>query len=179
MTTLIAYATKHGCAEKVAKILADGIEGKVDLLNLKEKKDVDFSKYNKVVIGGSIHSGKINMLVKSFAIENKNELLNKKRGFYICYMDNESKAKQYMDESFPEVLLENSFAIGYFGGEINFEKLDNIDKMLIQKIAGINENISEINYDNIAQFINLANCHKKKMPVLEIKSDKTSKNKHK
>lgn len=164
MTTLIAYASKHGCTEKTAKILAEGIDGKVDLLNLKEAKEVDFSLYNKIVVGGSIHNSKMNMLVTDFVDEYTKILRTKKCGFYICSMDNDERTEQYMQESFPLVLLQNAFAIGYFGGEFDFDKMDEMEKMLIEKIAGVSENVSAINYENITQFINLANCHKKNVP---------------
>ena len=111
------------------------------------------------------------MLVKEFAEKNKHHLQVKKCGFFICCMDNDQKSKQYMKESFPESLLSKAFAIGYFGGEFNFDKMDSMEKMMIQKIAGIKENVSEIKYDNIAQFINLANCHKANAPLTDAKTE--------
>lgn len=59
MSTLIAYSTKYGCAEKCAKMISDELKDRVDLINLRKENDVDLQKYDKVIIGGSIYIGKI------------------------------------------------------------------------------------------------------------------------
>jgi menaquinone-dependent protoporphyrinogen oxidase len=77
MTTLIVYASKHGCTEKCAHKLQERITGEVEMLNL--KKPVTFSpeKYDMIIIGGSIHAGKIQKRIKKFCL-NHLDVLKKK-----------------------------------------------------------------------------------------------------
>ena len=58
MCTLIVYATKHGSVKRV-QILSSKFDGQVVLINVKETEDLDLSKYDKVIIGGSIYAGRI------------------------------------------------------------------------------------------------------------------------
>ena len=59
MSTLIVYASKYGCTEKCVKLMSKKLNDKVDLINLKNINDIDLSKYDKVIIGGSIYIGRI------------------------------------------------------------------------------------------------------------------------
>jgi len=65
METLIAYATRYGCVEKCAKMLAEKLDGKVTLVNL-QKTRVDPASYGRVIVGGSIYIGKIQKEVRDF-----------------------------------------------------------------------------------------------------------------
>lgn len=157
MKTLIVYASKHGFTEKAAEILAGGIEGEVDLLDLKKEKKKNLEPYDTVIIGGSIHAGKMNLLVSEYTKKNCEELKKKHIGFFISCMDEIEKAKKYMQESFPGELLQKAFAKGYFGGEFNFERMSQLEEMMVKKISQINKTISKANYENMASFINLTN----------------------
>ncbi|MEW8957153.1 flavodoxin domain-containing protein, partial [Clostridium sp.] len=86
MKTLIVYASKHGCAEKCALRLSEKLKESTDIFNIKDKKNIDFDNYNKIIIGGSIYIGNIQKEVKRFCLDNIEILKNKKIGFYICSM---------------------------------------------------------------------------------------------
>ena len=61
MNTLIVYSSKYGCTEKCAKLIKQELNDPADLINLKNIniKDINLSKYDKVIIGGPIYIGKI------------------------------------------------------------------------------------------------------------------------
>ena len=59
MSILIAYATRYGCAEKFAKMLAEKLTGEVDLCNLVNDKQIDPASYDTVIVGGSMYMGRI------------------------------------------------------------------------------------------------------------------------
>ena len=42
MKTLIAYSTKHGCTEKCANKLKTRLTGEIELLNLKNGRNIKF-----------------------------------------------------------------------------------------------------------------------------------------
>lgn len=152
MKTLVVYATTHGCTEKCATILANHLPTDTKPINLKETPHFDLSNFDTIIIGGSIHAGKMQKAVKKFCANNLMELKQKKLGLFICCMEEGEKAKQQFKEAFPKELLEQAVAKGYFGGEFNFEKMNFIERSIIKKIAKVDESISKISEENIAEF---------------------------
>lgn len=135
MSILIAYATNHGCAEKCAEILNGKLSEKADLCNLKKGNAPDLSKYDKVIIGGSIYAGKIQKAVKEYCANNLNELKGKKLGFFICCMSVEEPAKAQLNSSFPSELLSIAAAKEVFGGGFTFSDMNFFEKFIIKMVA--------------------------------------------
>lgn len=120
----------------------------VRLLDLKVEKVPDnIDCYDQVVLGGSIHFGKIQKEVRQFCQDHFNELLEKKLGLYMCYML-EDKAKEEFDDAFPEELRNHASALGFFGGELKLEKMNMIDSFVTRNILHKREN--EYNLDETA-----------------------------
>ena len=84
MSTLIAYASKHGCTEVCAEKLSQRLGEKAELYNLKSGNAIDISQYDKVIIGSSVYVGKINKEATEFCTNNRSALENKKVGLFIC-----------------------------------------------------------------------------------------------
>lgn len=57
MRTLLAYSSTHGCTEKTAIKLKQLLYDEVTPTNLKEDRNPNFTAYDKIIIGGSIHVG--------------------------------------------------------------------------------------------------------------------------
>lgn len=93
MNTLIVYSSKYGCTEQCAKILSEELKGEADLINLKNVKDINISKYDTVIIGGSIYIGKIQKEVAGFCAKNLDILKEKKLDylFVVCRKKKRSK----------------------------------------------------------------------------------------
>lgn len=72
MKTLILFMSTHGCALKIAHQIAGQLSGEVQLHNLNISSNVNLSLYNRVIIGGSIHVGKIQSRVKVFCQDHLN-----------------------------------------------------------------------------------------------------------
>lgn len=152
MKTLIAFSTTHGCTEKTANELKQFMGGKVDLVNLKDNFNPDISSYDKVIIGGSIHAGQIQKRVKDFCKNNIQKLKGKEFGLFICCMEVGEKAEIQLNDAFPKQLLNDAKAVGYFGGEFNFEKMNFFQKMIIKKVAQVEHTTSKIDYPAIEKF---------------------------
>lgn len=157
MNTLIAYATKYGCAEKCAKILAERLTGRIDLCNLKYGEVPDLSQYDKVIIGGSIYMGKIRKQVSKFCSRNLDALKNKKVGLFICGMLAEDEAETELNNAFPKELVANAMVKKSFGGEVIFKKLNPIERFIVKTISKADEDISAISEENINRFARLIN----------------------
>lgn len=152
MSTLIVYATRHGCAEKAVEILKDNLEGDVSAVNLKENKNPDLSSFDTVIVGGSIHAGQTQRKIKKFYRENLTLLKQKRLGLFLCCMEEGKKAQAQFDEAFPAELREHSAAAGLFGGEFNFDMMNFFERAIVKKIAGVTDSVSKLKEDQIHQF---------------------------
>ena len=158
MNTLIAYASKYGCTEKCAELLSKELIGKVDVINLKEVRDIDISKYEKIIIGGSIYIGKIQKEVTDFCSKNLDKLREKRIGLFICGMQEGDTINTELDQNFNTVLIKIADAKEYFGGEFIFDKMNFLDKLVVKKVSKIRSNKSNILEDNIHKFAQAMNA---------------------
>lgn len=165
MDTLIAYVTKYGCTESCAKILAEKLTGKVDLCNLKKAKDIDLSRYDKVIIGSSIYFGKVHKEASQFCIKNLNILKKKKMGIFICGMLKDNVEKEFNSSFAPEVLT-NAVAKEFLGGEFKFKKMNPMEKFMVKRISkmdkslpefDVSQDVSLISEQAIDRFVELLN----------------------
>lgn len=152
MKTLIAYASKHGCTERCARILAEKLQGEVELHNLKESRDIELGKYDKIVIGGSIYIGKIQKEVTNFCSNRLGQLKEKKVGLFICGMQEEGVIEKELQDSFPGELYSSAVVKDFFGGEFIFKKLNFFECLIVKKVSKIEEDVSTVSEEKIARF---------------------------
>lgn len=152
MSTLIVYVTSHGCTEKAAQMLAEQLKDGVTIVNLKKRSRPDLSSFDTIIVGGSIHAGRIQGRVKRFCQSHLNTLKQKHLGLFLCCMEEGDNAQKQFDEAFPAELRSHAAASGFFGGEFNFDRMNFIQRAIIKKLAGTTENVSKIKKDNIHQF---------------------------
>jgi menaquinone-dependent protoporphyrinogen oxidase len=146
MAAIIVYKSQHGCTEMCANELAKNLKDDATLVNLKKMPDADITEYETVLIGGSIHVGRIQKAV-----------LTKRIGLFICCMEEGEKAREEFDSAFPEQLREHAKATGIFGGAFNFDRMNFIEKTIVKKVAHIDKSVSKVNEDAIGEFIGKMN----------------------
>jgi len=152
MKTLITYCTTHGCTEKTANELKQFLGGEVVLLNLKKNHAPDLSLFDRIIVGGSIHAGQIQKKVKDFCNEHYETLKNKELGLFICCMEEGEKAENQLHEAFPAGLLKSAKATACLGGEFDFNKMNFFQKLIVKKVAKVENSVSHINHDAIKRF---------------------------
>lgn len=152
MKTLIAYTTTHGCTEKTAKKLKEHLGNQVDLVNLKQNANPSLQNYDRIIIGGSIHAGKVQKRISEFCNNNVNALQEKELGLYICCMEQGEKASIQFADAYPEILRMNAKASACFGGEFDFNKMSLFQRLIVKKVAKINTNTSKVDYEAIQNF---------------------------
>ena len=152
MKTIIIYSTTHGCTAKAVQELSGILSDEVLCVDLKRDRVPELSGYDRVIIGGSIHAGQIQKQIKDFCTSNLKELKTKEIGLFICCMYELEIAREQIKNAFPEELHQQAKTEAIFGGEYNFEKMNFIQRMLVRKIAHINESISQIDHDSIQRF---------------------------
>lgn len=154
MSTAIVFASKHGTTRKVATMIQDKL-GASDtvLFDLKEDTNPDISAFNMIVVGGSIHASMIQKQVTNFLENNKELILTKVLGLFICCMYEDIAKKEY-NEVFPNIFRQHAIAHGQLGGEFKFEKMNFFERIIVRKIAKTNESISRIEQQAINVFVN-------------------------
>jgi menaquinone-dependent protoporphyrinogen oxidase len=152
MSALIAYITRHGCAGKAAGMLKEHLTGEITIVDLKKEKKPDLSPYDTVIVGGSIHAGRLQKGVMKFLERNREALLEKRLGLYLCCMEEGETAVKQFENVYPEDLRRHAVASGLFGGEFDFEKMNFIERKIVRKAAGIEESVSRIDAAAIREF---------------------------
>ncbi len=159
MNTLIVYSTKYGCTEKCAELLSKKLIGKVDIINLKKVSYIDISKYEKIIIGGSIYIGKIQKEVTEFCSKNLDKLKEKRIGLFICGMQEGEIINNEFNQNFNSEIIKITDAKEHFGGEFNFNKMNFMEKIIVKKISKVTSSKSNILEDNIRKFAQVMNAN--------------------
>lgn len=152
MATLIVYMTSHGCAEKAAEMIRNLMPGSVTLVNLENVEAPPLERFDTVIIGGSIRIGSIQKKIRKFCEKNIGELLTRRTGLFICCMFEGATALEQFNSAFPEALRKNSTATGLFGGELEFEKMNAFERMIIKQVVNISEDVSKFNTLAVKEF---------------------------
>lgn len=152
MKTLVVYASRHGCAEKCAHLLVDNLSGEVDVVNLAKTKVPDLAVYDTVIIGGSIHMGKIQKSVTVFCQNEMKELLEKKVGLYLCCA-NLDVVEMQMKGAFPEPLYSHATAREHFGYTYDFSKMNFLERAAIKHVAKTDKSVEYYLMDNLERFV--------------------------
>ncbi|MGD6809806.1 MAG: flavodoxin domain-containing protein [Candidatus Bathyarchaeia archaeon] len=141
MKTLIVYGTRYGAttttSEEIGKILqTEGFE--VKAVNAKQEKIKDITPYDLIVVGTGLQMGKWTGEIEDFLKRFKNELPQKKVALFISSMksvlEKEGKLEQLekdkkieVDDKIAKFGL-NPISVGFFGGMINFNKMNIITR---------------------------------------------------
>jgi menaquinone-dependent protoporphyrinogen oxidase len=154
MRTAVIYSTTHGTTEKVAKMISEQIgDDSVSLYNLKKRPGPDLAEFERVIIGGSIHAGRIQNAVSKFCKASMVELLQKETGLFLCGMNVPDYQKQFED-AFPELLRSHAKSTSVVGGEFLFDRMNFFQKLIVKKVSGITGSASKIDQEKIREFVN-------------------------
>ncbi len=139
MHTLLAYASKYGATKQNVPILENMLDGEVDCIVLKETKEIDFSKYQKVVIFSSVYAGDVPKYVKKFGKKYQQELLERHFGICFCCMTEiYNQIKGYALNSFTRDLVNHAACIASIGGFFQYDKMTSVERKLL-KVATKNQ----------------------------------------
>ncbi|WML26971.1 flavodoxin domain-containing protein [Neobacillus sp. OS1-33] len=158
MKCLIVYCSSHGTTEKAVGFLIEGLDGKVFAVDLKrDKEKLDLTKFDTVIIGGSIHAGNIQRKIKQFIRNNLDTLLEKNIGLFLCCMQDGETAIEQFNNAFPQELRKNSAAMGLFGGEFLLSEMNFLEKQIVKKVSGATIDQSNLDYEAIKEFASKLN----------------------
>ena len=151
MKTLIVYASSHGTVRWCAEEIQSLSDGEVHLVDLKKEKDPDLSGFSRVVIGASVHAGRLSGKVAKFIQRNETELRDTTLGLFLCSME---KSREQFDDLYPESLRSLAAAQGIFGGRMEPEKLNPLLRFVVRKVQGSLEAKDTVDRGAIEKFVN-------------------------
>lgn len=151
MRTLIVYASKHGCTEKAATMLAARLTGEISLVNIAKQAIPSLDTFDTVVIGGSIYVGKIQAPIREFCDKNLSVLREKRVGLFTCAA-NKAQVGEQLKQNFPADLLEVAQATGHFGYAISMEKMNFLERTAVKVIMKATTSCEHILEENISIF---------------------------
>jgi menaquinone-dependent protoporphyrinogen oxidase len=153
MKTLIIYSTKTGTVEECVTALMDILKGDITAIKIQRKAPkLALNPYNRIIIGASIHAGKIQGAIKKYCENHLEELKAKKLGIFLCCLTPQEEAKKYFKENFPIECVNYAQALGLFGAAVYFEKMNFIERFILKKITKKDKSYSLLNKKNIEEF---------------------------
>lgn len=152
MDTAVIYATTHGTTRKAAGMIMQEMgDPDIALFELGKDKKPDLAMFGRIIIGGSIHAGRIQASVRNFCRQNMVELLQKEIGLFLCGM-NVPEYKTQFENAFPQLLRSHAKSSRVVGGEFLFDKMNFFQKLIVRKVSGINQSVSRIDESAIGEF---------------------------
>lgn len=158
MKTAIIYYSKYGTTKKVAEMIQDRmVTDEVTMINIQKERmaDLDFSDYNRIIIGTSVYAGSSKKRFKKFCTDNYLSLFAKKElGLFLCGMEsNHLRQQQEIERSFPEELLRHSKTRGFMGGEFLINKMNFFERIIVKRMAKVSTSVSAIDEVAIDKFV--------------------------
>jgi len=145
--------SRHGTTATVAAELKDklGSENTV-VVDLGKDPAPSLDLFHTIIIGGSVHAGTIQQDLTTFCVKNTRDLLKKRLGLFMCYMNNDLRDLEFED-SFPIDLRRHAIAKGMFGGEFLIEKMTETERNAVRNVKGIEKPVYRIDKNAIQNFI--------------------------
>ncbi|MCK9546988.1 MAG: flavodoxin domain-containing protein [Sphaerochaeta sp.] len=142
--TLIVFSSKRGTTKRSAQLLRDQLTDGADLHPLNEGTSVDLSRYDAVVIGGSVYVGKTNKKLRQFVGEHEAELLKKRvLALFLCGMEEGEGMIKQLEQNYSQRLRDKAVAVSCFGGEFLFSQMGPFTRTLM-RLAVSREDVHQI-----------------------------------
>lgn len=156
----IIYASRHGATEKVSRTIAGLLKGcEVDVWNVKSAPvKPALSEYDIIVLGTPIYEGMPLRSIKHFCTTNTDILLSKKLRLFVCGMQtSKNQLKDELASAYPQVLQQHAGTVDFFGGEFQWEKMNFLERFIVEKVSKVNSSVSAISEKRIQRFIDTLN----------------------
>lgn len=157
---LFLYSSREGQTKKILSHIEEKLSDmEVETLDLHSVENIDFTRYDKILIGASIRYGHLNKNLYQF-IERHREQLDKAKAGFFCV--NLTARKEQQGKDTPEgsvyirkFLVKSSWKpklIGVFAGALYYPRYNWFDKMMIKFImsmtGGETDTTKEVEYTN-------------------------------
>ena len=155
MKTLIVYDSKTGCTEDCAKYISEKVKNS-ELFYIRSKNNVNLDEYDRIIIGSPIYVNNPSSRIKKFYSENLQILLTKDvKLFFSGATEKFDDMQELLFKAIGETLTNHASQIGYFGGELRYDRMNFLTKLFIKAIEKMKKDDVKpsIKFDCIDQFI--------------------------
>lgn len=142
----------HGFTERISQKMKEDLGDDVVLVNLKKERNPRLSPFSRVIIGGSIHAGKIQKRVREFCNRYSDELKEKEIGLFICCVEEGVSATSQLMNAFPEELRMVAKSTAIFKGCFDFEHMNFFDRFFVRKITGVKTSNVKVDFEAVRMF---------------------------
>lgn len=152
MKTIIIYTTSNSCTDQAVSELTQNLSGEVVTLDLMHHHSPNLNEYDRIIIGGSIHSGKIQQRINYFCLTHMHILRAKEIGLFICCSHEPDIARGAIENAFPEELHQMAKTEAIFNGKINLDEMNLVKRILVKKVAMVREHVTSLDTETIDLF---------------------------
>jgi menaquinone-dependent protoporphyrinogen oxidase len=152
MKYLIVFYSKYGSTRKVAEIIAKRLKGDIFDLYYNNNNIKNLDEYDFFILGSPVYYGKVHKKFSIFIKNNYKLLKEKNIALFLCGLNEKEYSNQF-ENNFPKDLIDSAITKETFGGEIDFNKINIIEKMIVKTIMKEKNNIHNIDFKKIEIFI--------------------------
>lgn len=155
MKAVIIYSSQYGCTEKAVKLLQQKIQHGIKAVNVAREKAPDLSRFDTVILGGPIYIGKMHKAMSAYMKQNCEALKAKRLALFVCAGEQDPAVmeKQFAS-AFPEELYSRALLREAFGGELYWDRLSSLTKLMLRMVKGIKEGYARLSEVTIDRFAN-------------------------
>lgn len=152
MKSLVVFSSKHGTTEKCAKEIAASIGA--DVLDVTKKtKDISL-EYDCIILGAPLYVYSIHKPMLKFIKKHIDTLSSKKLAFFTIGQCSEEDAVVTLNSSLEKIKVNLNYELyAHLGGEINWDKLNILESIIMKMISKQTDLKDSIDTDAINAFL--------------------------
>jgi menaquinone-dependent protoporphyrinogen oxidase len=154
---LVAYRSRYGTTAACARDLAGRLHADATCADLAKGRAPDVYAFDLVLVGGSIYGGKIQREVSWFCERNREALLERRVGLFLCCLYQGSRAEAQLRDAFPPWLAAHAFSGRILGGELHYDRLRLFDRLLVRSLPHPAGDVSRVHLHEIEALSGAAN----------------------
>lgn len=140
--TLVLYSSVDGQTLKIIKRITSFLDGEISLFNIEDNPIIDFSEYDKVLIGASIRYGKLRRTLINFINQHKMQLDMLPNAFFLVCLtarkpEKASPANNAYMAKFDQISQWQPRLKGVFAGALLYSRYNWWQTLIIQLIMKI------------------------------------------
>jgi len=151
MRTLIAYTTKYGATEQIARRIAERLED-ATLYDLRTDSAPDLAGFDCVIVGSPLYAGTARKEATGFVIDNLAMLKDKRLGLFFAGMDADKQA-EFLANNYPAEVLDHAITAEHIGGIFDPKKTNFAERLIMKAAAGKSDFQDTINDERIVAFV--------------------------
>ncbi len=156
MKTAIIYTTKYGSTEKVAMLIAEKLKYPADLLNVNDQLGYPVEEYDAIILGIPVFAESTTIHMRRFLKKHLKDIAGKIIGvFILCW--NYDRWEEYLHK-LVQAELPDSCITACFGGDLQFSKMMEIEKNIINQLTGLTTSESTVSLSEIQIFADKLNA---------------------